>query len=93
MRQTALIITEDVVKIQSLTKFLGKTYSRLYIAWLKLRLGLAIVLLKPFYKVIVLTSNDIGFTAKDFFYYGNELSLINYAKNRQRYWAVRIRSV
>src|SRR3989344_3278184 len=87
MRRTALIITEDVVKIQGLTRILGKTYSRLYIAWLKLRLNLAILGLRLFYKVVVLTSNDIGFTNKDYFYYGNELSTINYAKNRQQYWA------
>ena len=82
-----MIITEDVVKIQGLTRILGKTYSRLYIAWLKLRLNLAILGLRLFYKVVVLTSNDIGFTNKDYFYYGNELSTINYAKNRQQYWA------
>src|SRR3989344_1906260 len=88
MRQTVLIITEDVVKIQSLTRILGKFYSRLYISWLKLRLRLTILLLTPFFRVRVLTSNDIGFREKDYFYYGNQLSTINYAKNRKTYLAV-----
>ena len=88
MRQTVLIITEDVVKIQSLTRVLGKFYSRLYISWLKLRLRLTILLLTPFFRVRVLTSNDIGFREKDYFYYGNQLSTINYAKNRKTYLAV-----
>jgi len=86
--KSLLIITEDVVKIQSLTKLLGKTYSRFYIGWLKLRLKLAILVLSTFFRVRVLTSNDIGFTDKSYFYYGNQLSTINYAKNRKTYWAV-----
>src|SRR3990167_4121826 len=41
-----------------------------------------------YFLVRVLTSNDIGFREKDYFYYGNQLSTINYAKNRKTYLAV-----
>jgi UDP-N-acetylglucosamine 2-epimerase len=84
MRQTILIITEDVAKIQTLTGIIGKIYLTLYIAWMKSRLALTVLVLNPFYKITVLTS-DVLRLGRDNLVYGQELSLINYADHRLKY--------
>jgi len=80
-----LIITEDVVKIQTLSGILGGLFSSLYTVWLKLRLKLTIVFLKPFFRVSVITSDDFKLKSIKIYYYGDQLALIDYAENRKRH--------
>ena len=83
-----LIITEDIVKTQTLTGILGKTYSFIYLHWLKLRLKLAIFFSRPFTKVTILTSDYFQLNHPHALYYGQELAKINYADNRRAYWQI-----
>lgn len=83
-----LLITEDVVKVQTLTKFLGRLYSRLYIVWLAFRLKITIFCLRPFYSVTVVGSDGVGYSGKDFLSYGDLLSQADYAKRRSAYWEI-----
>lgn len=83
-----LIVTEDVVKIQTYSGFLGRLYSRGYIGWLKLRTKLAALLLARFYRVTVLVSSDIGISGKNKLYYGDELAKVDYARDRDWYCQV-----
>ena len=80
-----LIITEDIVKIQTLTGLLGQLYSFIYISWLRLRLKL-IICFSP--EAQVLTSDAFNNIQKNIFYYGQELANLNYAANRQFYWKI-----
>lgn len=75
-----LIITEDIVKIQTLTGLLGKTFQVIYLNWLKLRLKFLIIILKPFFKVTVVCSDFYRLNHKTCFYYRQELARINYDK-------------
>lgn len=79
-----LIISEDVVKIQTYTGFLGRLYSRVYIGWLKWR----IKLLMPFFRGKTVVSNGIGFKGKEVIFYGDILARADYAKEREWYWQV-----
>ena len=83
-----LIISEDIVKIQTLTGIFGKSFKLFYLNWLKLRLKLLIIILSPFYKVTVVCSDYYKFNNQTCFYYGQELASINYAKNRKIYQKV-----
>jgi len=78
-----LIITEDIVKIQTLSGVLGNLFKTIYISWLKTRLNLTIFLLKPFFKLTIITSDAFKFKSKSTYYYGDQLALVNYAANRQ----------
>ena len=80
-----LIITEDIVKIQTLSGFLGGWFSFSYLAWLKLRLRLAIFFLKPFGKVFVVTSDAFELCHGHTYYYGDQLARLDYAAGRRRY--------
>jgi len=81
-----LIITEDVVKIQSFTGILGKAYSRFYLFWLKYNLSIRVWWWKHFYRVSVLTSDCFNLNRSNANYYSWELSRINYADKRLSYW-------
>ena len=83
-----LIITQDVVKIQTLSGFLGKLYAWLYLHWLKLRLNLVIFSLKPFYQITLITSDCFKIKNQKILYYGQKLANLNYANNRQLYWQI-----
>ena len=52
-----LIITEDISKIQTLSGFLGGLFKFGYTAWLRLRLNLTIICVKPFFKLSVITAD------------------------------------
>jgi len=80
-----LIITEDIVKIQTLSGFLGGLFRSIYITWLKLRLKLTIILLKPFFKLTVITSDAFDLNHHNTHYYGNKLAQLDYAANRRRH--------
>jgi len=80
-----LIITEDIVKIQTLTGVLGNIYSFLYINWLKFRLQMILFFFKKNHKITVLTSDCYKLNHRTCFYYGQELASINYAKNIKIY--------
>ncbi len=83
-----LIITEDIVKIQTLTGIFGKAYSFLYLNWLKFRLQLTLFLFKKSHQTTVLTSDYFKLNHKNCFYYGQELANINHAKNIKTYQQV-----
>lgn len=84
--KSLLIITEDVVKIQTLTGLMGRTYSRFFLFWFKLNLILKVWLLKRFYRVSVLTSDYFNLKQTGVYYYSQELSRLNYADKRLSYW-------
>jgi CDP-glycerol:poly(glycerophosphate) glycerophosphotransferase len=84
MKQNILIITEDVVKTQTLKGTIGQLYSRLYIFWLKLR----IKLFTSFFsnqKVTLVTSDCFELKKIHTKHYSHELSKLDYSKNRQFY--------
>jgi len=80
-----LIITEDIVKIQTLTGFLGKAFKLIYLNWLKIRLKFLIIVLKPFFKVTVVCSDYFKLHHQSCFYYGQELASFPYPKNSEIY--------
>ena len=80
-----LIITEDIVKIQTLTGFLGRLFSFIYLNWLGLRIKFVILLLKPFFKITLVTSDYFKINQVQTIYYGQLLSKVDYSKNRQLY--------
>ena len=80
-----LIITEDIVKIQTLTGFLGRLFSFIYLNWLGLRIKVVILLLKPFFKITLVTSDYFKINQVQTIYYGQLLSKVDYSKNRQLY--------
>ena len=82
----ALIITDDIVKVQLLTGLIGKVYSRLSWFWLKITLGLTVWFWKFFYQVSVLTSGCFKFKGARVFEYSRELARLDYAGNRLEYW-------
>lgn len=84
--KSLLIITEDVVKIQLLTGFLGKTYSRFFLYCFGLKLILKVWWLKHFYQVSVLTSDCFNLNQAAVYHYSRELSKLNYADKRLNYW-------
>ncbi|PIP52063.1 hypothetical protein COX09_03705 [Candidatus Beckwithbacteria bacterium CG23_combo_of_CG06-09_8_20_14_all_47_9] len=81
-----LIITEDVVKIQTLSKFLGRSYAWVYLFWHRWRIRLIKLLLRPFYQVDLLVTNGLGFTGNNVHYFGDILSRVDYSRDRTRYW-------
>lgn len=81
-----LIITEDVVKIQTLSKFSGRLYARIYLYWHRLRIRAIILCLSRFFQISAIVSNDLGFSGKEFYFYGDLLAKVDYAKNRKKYW-------
>ena len=83
--KSVLIITEDVVKIQTLTGYLGKTFKFIYLNWLKLRLKLIIVILNPFCQLTVVCSDFFKLNHKRTYYYGELLAKIDYTKNKDYY--------
>ena len=84
----ALIITEDIIKIQTLSGFLGGLFKSFYISWLKLRLQLTIALLKPFFKLTIVTSDAFKINQAQLHYYGDELALLDYSTHRTRHLAI-----
>jgi len=80
-----LIITEDIIKIQTLSGFLGGLFKSIYITWLKLRLKLTIILLRPFFKLTIVTSDTFKLNHHPIYYYGNKLARLDYAANRSRH--------
>ena len=83
-----LIISEDVVKIQTLSGFLGRNFARIYIAWICGYLKIIRFILSPFYQISILVTNNIGIKGKGVIYYGDELSRVDYAADRKKYIAV-----
>ncbi|MEK7622419.1 MAG: hypothetical protein AAB430_00980 [Patescibacteria group bacterium] len=83
--KSALIITEDIIKIQTLTGLLGRLFSFLYLSWLKTRLKLAVFLLQRFFKLSVITSDAFELHDSSVYYYGTELAKLDYAANRRQY--------
>jgi hypothetical protein len=82
---SVLIITEDIVKIQTLSGFLGRTFKLIYLAWLGFRLKLITAVLRPFGKVTVVCSDCFSPKADKVLYYGQLLAKMDYAKNRSYY--------
>lgn len=80
-----LIITEDIVKIQTLTGILGKIFKFIYLNWLKFRLKFLIFILNPFCQMTVICSDYFKLNSKNVFFYSQLLSDINYADNRLFY--------
>ncbi len=80
--KTLLIITEDVVKIQTLTGIFGKTFKFIYLNWLKIRLNLIITLLKPFYSLKIVCSDYFKLKTNQTLYYGQLLAKTDYSKYR-----------
>lgn len=83
--KTILIITEDIVKIQTLTGFFGKMFSFIYLTWLNIHLKFLVFFLKPFFKITLVTSDYFKINQVQTIYYGQLLSKVNYSKNRQLY--------
>lgn len=79
----ALIITEDITKIQTLTGILGRRFSFIYLTWLKIRLKLTIIFLQRFFKLTVITSDAFKLPLNKVYYYGAELAKLDYAANRR----------
>ena len=84
--KSLLIITEDVVKIQTFTGYLGRTYSRFFLYCFRRKLILKVWWLKHFYQVSVLTSDGFNLNQAAVYYYSRELSKLNYADKRLSYW-------
>ncbi len=80
-----LIITEDIIKIQTLSGFLGRLFSLIYTSWLASRLKLTITLLKPFFKLSVITADAFKLQLDRAYYYGKELAKLHFAANRRRH--------
>lgn len=83
--KSILIITEDLVKIQTYSGLLGRTFVKLYTSWLKIRLQTLLVILKPFVKITVLASDGLIKAPSGIIFYGEELAKIDYAKNKDWY--------
>lgn len=83
-----LIVTQDTVKIQSYSGFIGRSYSKLYLFWLNFRLGLSIFILNKFFKIIILSSREIKSFGQTHLYYDDELSKIDYSVSKKYYWQI-----
>ena len=77
-----LIITEDIIKIQTLSGILGRLFRFFYVGWLKNRLKLAVAILKPFFKLTIVASDAFKLGGDSVFYYGDKLAQLDYAANR-----------
>src|SRR3990167_10079639 len=81
-----LIITEDIVKVETFTGVIGRAYTKLFLNWLKLRLELKIWWLSRFVRVSVLVSDGLKLTGQGYYSYSQELSRLDYARERSHYW-------
>jgi len=69
-----LIVTEDIVKIQTFSGRLGRTYSKIYQAFLNLKLKLIIACYRSRNQITLLTSNNFRFKAGKTLHYDQVLS-------------------
>ncbi|MBU1323058.1 hypothetical protein KKE75_03310, partial [Patescibacteria group bacterium] len=72
MKQTALIITEDLSKTQILGGLLGRLYSFIFIGFLKIKISLVIFFLYRKY--------DLNILATDGIISNKKLKIINYSQ-------------
>lgn len=80
-----LIITEDIIKIQTLSGLLGRLFKFIYLAYLKLRLQIIVMCLRTFFKVTVIASDAFKLKFDDIYYYGNELAKLDFDASRRRH--------
>lgn len=83
-----MIIAQDIGQIQTLTGFLGKTYSRFYLWWLKLRLKLYLFTLPSAKQEPILISADFTSSLRAYktINYDQELAALNFSAKRKFYW-------
>jgi len=86
MKKKLLIITEDIVKIQTFSGKLGRNYSFFYRNFLKLKIYLLINLLKSKYHITLLTSDTFSFKSINTLYYSQSLDLDRTVKLKPLSW-------